>query len=659
MDSFDDAIALIRNATYGEEVRDGIASSLIYCKNDHENQNTRIDEQNNIIDKLKEEIVDVGDTINISDLSSGKYLALYQNRRVINNESDPYNTIITNANSLYTPQIIDLTDYLGGTLKIVMSSIKDDGMIGSTRKFGFVDSINDYTNPDNVVKVVECWRENDLSIFEHVGDEWVANIPITGIGFLFSCQNTVSRIEITPYKYKFYNRDETNSMIGKRKAYVSSTGSDSYDGTKTHPYATVNKALSSGANVILISAGNYPEMISTYDQNINLSYSESSNIEIRNITPNGRVIFQSSDSIVCTSEEKVTGYNKVYSCQSDKVYPNELKWLWQNNCEDSSTEINDSERHPLQRGYSNRVLDTKILRCSSSNDTEEALSEIDSYDGYKWYYDSDNSILYFSRPEAVSSNYPICGDFGFSLFLNPDRSKTIKMYGIETKYMRFNVDDLTGVELYDCKSAHVFGGGAFTYNRCISAKFVRCEATGCQYSSTGDGFNGHANKTGQKYAKQTTISLIDCWSHDNNDDGYSDHERSEISIFGGLFEYNGKAGVTPSYGSHCTCYNVLSRNNYNGFFYTGEADQAEGGKYGQLICYACVARNNLTGSGFRVSHNGNRVTLVNCKSINNLYGYMTDDSSYMELVDCGSSDISNNNIKIGNIIISNTNMVVS
>ena len=148
MDLFDDAIALIRNATYGEEVRDGIASSLIYCKNDHENQNTRIDEQNNIIDKLKEEIVDVGDTINISDLSSGKYLALYQNRRVINNESDPYNTIITNANSLYTPQIIDLTDYLGGTLKIVMSSIKDDGMIGSTRKFGFVDSINDYTNPE-------------------------------------------------------------------------------------------------------------------------------------------------------------------------------------------------------------------------------------------------------------------------------------------------------------------------------------------------------------------------------------------------------------------------------------------------------------------------------------------------------------------------------
>ena len=589
--------------------------------------------QTNKIYELSNQIVNTGNTTSRANLSAGKY---YHMRKGIAPQ------VVDNSNSVYTQNIIDLNDYLGGTLKIIMSSLNETT---SARNFGFVDGNGN---------VVECWTENDSDIFSQLDDgSYVAFLKITGIGFLFSCQNSVDEIIIVPSKTKFYSRDDIDEMIGKRTAYVSTDGgSDNNNGSQNRPYATVNKALSSGADVILLSAG-------VYFQSIDIANSVATNIEIRNITPNGRVIFRNSDSFICSEAEKVSGYEKIYSCHSEKNYPATLKWLWQDNIPDTTTLISDIDRHPLQRGYEYRVHDTKILRCSNTN-LADALLEIDGYIGYKWFYDSDNETLYFSSPESISSNYPICGDFGFNLFTNANRSKSIKLYGIETKYMRFNVDNFTGAEIYDCKSSCVYGGGAFTYNKGISGKFVRCEATGCQYDAVGDGFNGHATNNGDAFAKQTTVSLIDCWSHDNNDDGYSDHERSEISIFGGLFEYNGKAGVTPSFGSHCTCYDVISRNNFNGFYYTGEATIAEGGKYGQLLCFNCIALNNISereyfGAGFKVTQNGNKVALVNCKSIGNVYGYLTDNDSFMELIDCSANG--NTTLKNGNITILNTTLV--
>ena len=101
----------------------------------------------------------------------------------------------------------------------------------------------------------------------------------------------------------------------------------------------------------------------------------------------------------------------------------------------------------------------------------------------------------------------------------------------------------------------------------------------------------------------------------------------------------------------------MSRNNYNGFFYTGEVDPSEGGKYGQMICYNCIAKNNrgTPGGGFVVTGSGNRVLTINCKSIGNLYGFMTSSNAYMELIDCGSKDNQTNSS--GNITINNTNLV--
>ncbi len=125
-----------------------------------------------------------------------------------------------------------------------------------------------------------------------------------------------------------------------------------------------------------------------------------------------------------------------------------------------------------------------------------------------------------------------------------------------------------------------------------------------------------------------------------------------------LTKHTRKGGVTPSYGSHNCCYDVLSRNNYAGFFYTGKTEDAEGGLYGQMVCHNCIAiENNRGGSkaGFRVLGENNRMILYNCKSISNGTGYKTENDTYCKAYDCYVKDES---IAMdGNIEVINTNLL--
>lgn len=445
-----------------------------------------------------------------------------------------------------------------------------------------------------------------------------------------------------------YVIEDVSRGDGNSVKYVSASGSDDGDGTSANPYATVNKALSEGAETIMVSGGNYY-------QTINLGLSSSSIIEIRSADKTERPAFYAPDSLIGMSETKTDGYTKVYQLDTNKSFTSSNTWIFQDGAPDADTLISDGERHPLERGASHRCEDTKIAKCDASS-LAAALTEIDGSDEYKWFYDS--GTLYFSRPMAVTSDNPICGSFGTPMFANAGRAVRLIVSGIKSKYMSFNVVNTSTSEVIDCKASNVFANGAFVYNGSVGVKFIRCEASRCFKGATGDGFNAHSVKTGDARSKQTTCTLEDCWSHDNNDDGYSDHERSETTIIGGLFEWNGKGGVTPSYGSHCTCYNVCSRHNYNGFYYTGVAAEDEGGMYGQMACYGCISENNTrgdSGCGYLVDGSGNSAVLVGCKSIGNVYGYKASSVGNLRLVDCGS--LNDNTEKSGNVTIQNTALV--
>ena len=461
----------------------------------------------------------------------------------------------------------------------------------------------------------------------------------------------INRIDTYNYPYvvvRIDNRERTDTVtvydirvVGEASTvnkpfYVSAYGSDDNDGTKDKPLATVDAALALGASNIFMFPG-------IYKQSINLNNTNQCNINISAYEEVSRVIFVDPNAVIATTETKVDGCENVYQVQIYRSFDDSNIWLFQDGITDYSTVITDEERHPLERGYTHRCSDTMISRCSA-NTLDDALDEIDLSvsltNEYKWFLDTTTSMLYFSRPERVSNICPLCSSSGVKLFQNLNRKISLNLSGIETKYFIFNVSETTNSVIRDCKATNVYGSGAFVYDNALSCEFIRCEAARCFNGLNGDGFNAHSTctGTGYPYSKRTTVTLTDCWSHDNNDDGYSDHECSETTIIGGLYEYNGKGGVVPSYGSHCTCYNVYSRCNYSGFYYCGAVPLAEGGAGGQLYCNGCISENNSLGgtkSGFRVDGAGNKMTLVNCASINNPTGYVTGGSDcFGTLVNC-------------------------
>lgn len=440
--------------------------------------------------------------------------------------------------------------------------------------------------------------------------------------------NVVDLINAT--KTTYLQKTLTHS-IEVPTAYVSASGADTNDGSYASPFKTVNKALEKGATKVCLFAGDYR-------QQIDASKSKTGRIEIINISDTGKVYFRPVSITVASTETATSGYTKVYQASTSFDPEANNNRIFQRNVDDFATEIQDAERLPQERGYKYRVLNNTIIKKCSSNTLSDALSEIESSDEYKWYINS--GTIYFSRRSAVTSGNPLAYATGDYLFTNLSAKNTIIMTGVDTEFMGINVDNTINSVITDCSSRFVYGAGCFTYDNAHNAKFVRCEACSAFNGTIGDGFNAHGTTGGSKFAHKTTGTLIDCWSHDNNDDGFSDHECCESLIIGGLFEYNGKAGITPSYGAHCTCHGVYSRHNYNGFIYTGEATQAEAGQKGQLLCYNCVSEENTRGtgnhSGYQLESN-NTMYLVGCKSINNAYGYYATSGTFMTIIDCGSS----------------------
>lgn len=399
-------------------------------------------------------------------------------------------------------------------------------------------------------------------------------------------------------------------------AYVATNGSDNNNGTMSSPYASITKAVQSGANRVHILGG-------VYTETIDLTYAKS-NLTLLNEEPTKIALIKAPNNVIATAASVYSG--NIYSATFATHISTSNKWLYQEGIADADTLITDAERMPQQRGKEFRCADTRIVNCVASTLTD-AIAEMNASEEYKWYQDGET--LYFTCPEAPSETNPICYSPGSKVFINvPDRM-TINAYGLDFKYHSFNVSKSVGSHIEHCSSGNVFGNGAFEYDQCSSITFKNCEAYRANNLLAGDGFNGHGLNIDDIYAHQVTARLTDCWSHDNCDDGYSDHERSEVVIEGGLYEYNGKGGVTPSYGSHCVCRNVYSRNNYAGFYYVGTAEAGEGGKYGQIMCYDCIADNNTSGgtnTGFRCGGNGNIMRLFNCLSINNGFAVGTDQN---------------------------------
>ena len=346
----------------------------------------------------------------------------------------------------------------------------------------------------------------------------------------------------------------------------------------------------------------------------------------------------------------------VYSVQLDSFNTDEQFKLFQHEAADENTLITDTDRHPLQRGKQYRCESSMLVRKTSLNDVQTA-SEL------SFYYDEDSKLLYFKIKAGTNlTDNPIYIPAGSANVYGNDGTVKFEMSGIESWYAAISVTKCHNGKISDCAAKYAYGNGAFSMGNSIGLELIRCEAARAfSGTTTGDGFNAHSDTGSINTAsKRTSFTMIDCWSHDNNDDGYSDHEGCEVTIIGGLFENNVKGGLTPSYGAHDKYIGCYVRNNTNGgIYHVGQT--SDGGIGGQTECFDCVSEGNSWNYGVAngTSDQPNKLILVNCISINGDYGFRAfSNYNFIELINCydnGSSTVKGGVTQ--NITVKNASLV--
>lgn len=428
---------------------------------------------------------------------------------------------------------------------------------------------------------------------------------------------------------------------------------DAVNGNDTNPGTSESAALATfaaafaktGVDTTIILIGDTTERL-----NIKTKSSQRS---IRLIGKRGLV-----NRIICgtkiDSGTLVAGTTNVYQTPLSSFSAADHFQLFQHEVFDESTLIPDNERHPLQRGKTYRCDSTKITRVTS-------LDAVKTSPGYTFFYDTGAQMLYVKIKEGTTlAANPVYIPGGSGISGN-DGSVAFEMVNIECWYGSVSLKFCHGGRAIDCAAKYAFGGAAWSWDAAIGLELIRCEATRAfSGSTTGDGFNAHSTTTDPASAKHTVATIINCWSHDNNDDGYSDHERCETTIIGGLFEYNVKGGLTPAYGCHDTIYNAYCRKQVNnGIALVGSATEAEGGRGSQISVIGCICENNTNNyyvSGDKSGKDENFGKFVNCISLNgSKYGYLCGANARIELNNC--TDSGSQTAKGGNIVVNNAALV--
>ena len=428
---------------------------------------------------------------------------------------------------------------------------------------------------------------------------------------------------------------------------------DAVNGNDTNPGTTESTALATfaaafsktGVDTTIILIGDTTERF-----NIKTKSNQRS---VRLIGKQGLV-----NRIICgtkiDSGTLVAGTTNVYQAPLSSFLNADRFQLFQHEVFDESTLIPDNERHPLQRGKTYRCDSTKITRATS-------LDDVKASEGYTFFYDEDAQMLYVKIKEGTTlATNPVYIPGGSGISGN-DGSVAFEMVNIECWYGSISLRFCHGGRAIDCAAKYAFGGGAWSWEAAIGVELIRCEATRAfSGSSTGDGFNAHSTTAGPALAKHTVATMVDCWSHDNNDDGYSDHERCETTIIGGLFEYNVKAGLTPAFGCQDTIYNAYCRKQVNnGIALVGGATVEEGGRGSQIFVIGCICENNKNNfyvSGDKSVNDENFGKFVNCISLNGTqYGYLCGNNARIELNNC--TDSGSPTAKSGNIVVNNAALV--
>ena len=606
--------------------------------------NTKINQSKADIEDLEEYIsgqnTDIKDDLVIrssAENKSGYYTGTVGNTIVWNE--------IASANSIgYNP--IDLTEYIGKSLYMKFEAAGTGSRISALcNSSGLIGVVFPETTYNNEIEISPTSEYHYLYV----------SFPVQTSKSLLYLKYTEDAEIITEVLDKV--EDEIEKAASKNNVYVSPNGNDDNTGTLASPVKTIAQALNLSNRVIMLEGTYQGETIVPMDYN----YEE---ISIKAEEAH-KVVINFATNILVNDGSEILHSGNVYKveCQTFPFAEGATHArMWQDYVNDPFTLIPLADRHPLQRGKTHRCDSTLIEQCASIA-AIEALPE--NKFGFYW----ENGYMYFSRPQQSSASHPIVIPTRGASLINMNGNKNLKkqikinLNNLEIRYGGICLSYTSNCKIADvaCKYNYAqqgYQGGCFYLYAVTNCELIRCEAAGVtDGNSVGDGFNvDTAGTADDATCKSLSLRMVDCWAHDIHDDGYSDHDNSEVTIDGGLFEYCGKGGLTPAYGSNDVIRDAICRyNDGAGILCCGNPDVQRVNTNVYAINCICYGQKFGLRAGQASSETQCQIHAYNCMTFGNSNAGYYAAAGHIFCFNCTSDDI---NKKVGNVTVQNAELLM-
>lgn len=449
----------------------------------------------------------------------------------------------------------------------------------------------------------------------------------TGVGLNLESSIFLEQLKI----YRVINIGGASSLKGEYVDFVNLITVDgSVSQSTENVKKTINEAISLAVSrkskecTFLIKSGDYREIV-------NFGALKDGNFNFICKTPN-TVRILGSDNI--SGFTLTSGKAKTYQVPFNKSIFKGLNSRFEEMIfEDGrpSMPINNSEVSPLQKSLSYRLPFTSLTKKTSINDVENTPCSFALISNVLYIHPSDSS-----DPNTNGFKYEVIQrDLNTIKSANNNELTNIYLENIQFFYgktaLRFI--GFNSVTRLNITSLANLDAGAIRDDTC-NVYAINDEAGFCD----GDGVNGHYyantsyNTLTNHRAMQPTAIYYNAWCHDCYDDGLSHHENHRVTLYGGLFEYNGDGGVRASNDANYDIYNATARG--NGF----RSDRSIGEGFGvvnpilnpnrnacKMNLYNCISYGNMVGYGAMGS--GNILNIYNCTSRNNTNAELYADTN--------------------------------
>ncbi|MEQ9809177.1 right-handed parallel beta-helix repeat-containing protein [Streptococcus jiangjianxini] len=382
----------------------------------------------------------------------------------------------------------------------------------------------------------------------------------------------------------------------QKEVYVDGTATSKGIGTASSPFLTIQEALESGAETILVKAGTYKGPITASNRKrltiravAESGYNVATHPDVKGVSvSNVNILSLSADNGLYSMSYTGTTDSRLHRVFVSKLLP-----------------VKDGGTRSI--GY-NVTLWEDTGNMATSKRLVPVLTKLDcqSQKG-SFYYDGQKIFVNATDGTVEGKTYKLLDEeevvAAFSNIAHLDISG-INFEGGNASAVRLR--NITQFDLTKVEASKSGLGDGISCND-SNGTFTSCKA----FHNRNDGFNFHG--FGDTH-------LIDCEGHYNFDDGNSHHDGCTGTIVRGEWSYNGKGGCSPTYGAIIHLDSVYSHHNRYGFYCDGSVDNPK-----RTVRHSnCISKDN-TSADYLIG------TIYTVLGMSNSFSTKTGAGEYIQL----------------------------